>query len=90
MRKYLQKKGSSASSLPASFSPTDALNDAATATESTAAGTTSTPSASSAKAKQQQSGAMDLVAEDVTESLGKMRLEGGERTRDEKPDGTEG
>lgn len=85
MRKYLQTKEVPISSVPVSSSPssspTDASNDAS-ATDGTAAGTTSTPT-------QHQSKRMELIAEDVTEKLGKMSLRVEEMTGDKQPDGKE-
>ena len=100
MRKYLQKKEAPTASLPASSSPspapTDAPNGAATATDGTAAGaSSSTPSSTtttattSGKKKRQQSVGVDLTAEDVTENLGKMNLEGGGWAGDKEANGTE-
>ena len=102
MRKYLQKKESPPASLPASSSPSpspiDAPTAAATATDGTAAGATSTPSSStsststsstSGKKKRQQAAGVDLTAEDVTEDLGKMNLEGGGGAGEREANGTE-
>ena len=98
MRKYLQKKEAPHASLPASSSqspsPTDARSIAATATDGTAAAAASTPSTSSttttssSKKKRQQSVGADLTAEDVTEYLDKMNLEGGGGMEEKEAYGT--
>lgn len=99
MRKYLQKKDSPPASLPASStpssSPADAPSAAATATDGTAAAASSTPSSTpsssstSGKKKRQQSVGVGLTAEDVTEDLGKMNMEGGGGTGEKEANGTE-